>query len=354
MRILPKRLRLFLLGTTLFCFSHGPAGAQFQPSPPHPTIREISGPTMGTTYSVKIVNLPHGAEAELGGKIEQLLNDLNQKMSTYLPDSELMRFNAVTTTEWVPVSRDLYDVLREGLLWSRKTQGAFDVSVGALVNLWGFGPQPARFAIPPPSQIEEARRKVGYQYLHLSESSRSIKKERPGLFLDLSAIAKGYAVDRLVELLKSRGWDRCLVEIGGELKGLGLNQRGEKWSVGIQDPSGSGSHLDLSISGEAVATSGDYRHFMLRNGHRYSHILDPRSGRPIENHLASVSVVHDSAMTADALATALMILGPVASYNLALQEQLAVIFLVRRGDRFEIRMTPKAKLHAKRTGGPIQ
>ncbi len=304
----------------------------------------FTGRTMGTTYSVKVVQLPENVNRRrLAAEIERVLDTVNRRMSTYLPDSEIMRFNSAAATDWIGISPPLLEVLEEALHWSVKTGGAFDVTAGPLVNLWGFGPRPSFLQVPADPLIERALQRVGYELLEIRSAPPSVRKERADVFVDLSAIGKGYAVDRVFRTLIGAGVNSCLVEIGGELRGLGQNARGQPWTVAIERPipGGGASRRRIGLSEGAVATSGDYRHFFEKGGRRYAHILDPRTGRPVQHSLASVTVVDSTAMRADALATALIVLGSERGYEFAMREGIAAFFFVRNGDDALERVTPR-------------
>ena len=304
---------------------------------------KLTGPTMGTAYTVKLKDLPAGMSREsLQGGIEQILKRINNLMSTYLEDSELSRFNKMPTTDWVDVSTETISVISEALRVSRLTEGAFDVTVGLLVNLWGFGPVPRGDTIPSATEIREALQKVGYTKIHTRTSPPGIKKDRPDMQIDLSAIAKGYAVDRVAEyLVKSEVFD-YLVEIGGELRAKGANAKGAAWTVGIEKPVSNQRLIQqvIHLKDQAMASSGDYRNYFEQNGRRFSHTIHPRTGRPIEHQLASVTVINPSSMVADALATGLNVMGPEAGYNLAEREKIAALFIIRERDSFRTKATP--------------
>lgn len=297
----------------------------------------LQGATMGTTYTVKMVELPPGLKpGGIQAEIDTILENINLQMSTYLEDSELSQFNRSKSTDWVDVSQTLADVLQQAQHTSTLTNGAFDVTVGPLVNLWGFGPSLGDDRLPSAQEIREAMNRVGYTGLQVRSSPPAVRKDRPNLYVDLSAIAKGYAVDAVAEYLQAQGIDNYMVEIGGEIRAKGRNARGTFWRIAIEKPStGSRSlHTILELNGVAIATSGDYRNYFETEGRRYSHTIDPVSGRPVTHKLASVTVANPSAMQADATATALMVLGPDAGYRLAEEHELAAFFIVKGEDGF--------------------
>ncbi len=310
-----------------------------------PNVVGFVGLTMGTTYSVKLARVPPGRQLkDIHRDVDRLLDRLNGLMSTYLADSEVSRFSQSRSTDWFPVSRETATVVAEAQRVSQLTGGAFDVTVAPLVNLWHFGPKEPKRKIPADEEIQAAKQRVGYQHLHVRLEPPALRKDLPELSLDLSAIAKGYAVDRVAEYLESLGAADYLVEIGGETRTKGRKADGTPWRIGIEqpDPSGMAIMKVLEPGDRAVATSGDYRNYFEVDGRRYSHEIDPRTGRPVEWHLASVTVVADRCMTADALATALMVLGPVEGYNFSVRQKLAVLLVVRKqGGGFEVKTTPQ-------------
>ncbi|MGI9320901.1 MAG: FAD:protein FMN transferase [Thiogranum sp.] len=297
----------------------------------------LQGATMGTTYTVKMVELQPGLKPDgIQAEIDVTLEEINLQMSTYLEDSELSRFNRSQVTDWVEVSQALADVLHQARHISTLTDGAFDVTVGPLVNLWGFGPSPGDDQVPSEQAIHEVGKRVGYRGLQVRSSPPAIKKDRPDLYVDLSAIAKGYAVDAVTEYLQALGIDNYMVEIGGEIQAKGHNARGALWRIAIEKPSTASRsvHTVIELDDVGMATSGDYRNYFETAGRRYSHTIDPVSGRPVTHKLASVTVAHTSTMQADAMATALMVLGPDAGYRFAEQHELAVFFIVKGEDGF--------------------
>jgi len=307
-------------------------------------IVELRGATMGTIYTVKIGELAASVdEKTLHAELEGILARINGRMSTYDPDSELSRFNAAPTTEWVPMSAETVRVVEEALEVSRLTDGAFDVTVGPLVDLWGFGPAPAPEEPPSADEIAAARERVGFERLHARTSEPALRKDHPQLRVDLSAIAKGYAVDQLAEHLESRGVSDYMVEIGGEVRAQGNHPRGSPWRIGIEKPVTDERSIQrvLHIRNRGLATSGDYRNFIELGGERLSHTIDPRTGRPAAHELASVTVMAESSMRADALATGLMALGPEGARDLARRERIAALLIVRRDDGFHEEPTPQ-------------
>jgi thiamine biosynthesis lipoprotein len=304
------------------------------PGPSTPNDLVFTGRTMGTSFTVKIV-VPPGREVdedEVSTAIRGTVDDVDARMSTYRADSELSRFNDAGSEPFA-VSPALFEVLTEALRVAEISGGAFDITVGPLVDVWGFGPEPVT---EPPDQatIERLLEDHGTTHLELDAADLTVQKDNPRLRCDLSAIAKGYAVDRVALRLEELGFDDVMVEIGGEVRVAGRNASGDAWRIGVEDPDGGGGRpwVAVALTDTAMATSGDYRNYYERDGVRISHTIDPRTGRPITHSLASVSVIHPSCMTADALATAIDVLGPGEGRELVEREGLAAFFLIRTED----------------------
>ena len=306
-------------------------------------VHKFSGFTMGTTYSVMINTeaLPLSRQ-RLQTEFDAILNRVNMEMSTYLPESKLSQINETDSANWLSVSASLMHVLQVAREISRLTQGAFDVTVGPLVNLWGFGPG-QDFTVPGEERINRALRLVGYEKLHLDPAASTLKKAHGGIFIDLSAIAKGYGVDQIADYLERLQLDNYLVEIGGEIRARGVNDKQVAWQIGIEQPVAGqrGVRKIIKLENIAMATSGDYRNYFEKDGIRYSHAIDPRTGRPVTHGLASVTVLHPSTMLADAWATGLLALGPEDGYGLARQNGLAAYFIIYGDVGFEEISTPR-------------
>jgi len=304
---------------------------------------ELHGHTMGTEFSVKLVSPPPAAIAgsALREAIVAALEHVDALASTYRPDSEISAVNAAATTDWLPVSAEFCAVIERALALSGRTGGAFDITVGPLVNLWGFGPPGAVLEPPAEDAVAAARRRTGFGKLHTDCDVPAVRKDRNDLYLDLSGWAKGYAVDRVAALLEERGIGNYLVEIGGELRVHGHNAAGARWAVAVEQPrdAGRGVQRVVRVTDAGIATSGDYRNFFIYEGRRYSHTIDGRSGRPVAHDLASVTVLDRSAARADGMATALLVLGPEDGPALAERLGLAGYFLIRAGDGFVERTT---------------
>ena len=291
---------------------------------------------MGTTFTVKVVaqNLSEEQLDSLRRAVESELENVNSKMSTYLPESELSRFNAFRRTDPFPVSRETLDVFLEARRISAATRGAFDVTVGPLVRAWGFGPGERSREAPTSTDLKQLRARIGWDKIEMDEASSTIRKLQPKVECDLSAIAKGYAVDRLSEALRALTYREHMVEVGGEVRTDGRNAARQPWRIGIEHPDAGGRapYRTLPLEGLSMATSGDYRNYYEKDGRRFSHTIDPRTGRPVQHRLASVSVVHERCVAADAWATALMVLGETDGYQLAVEQGLAALFLTRNAD----------------------
>ena len=297
-----------------------------------PVVQELSGPTMGTTWTAKVV-IPSGATTLLEvvrDSIESRLNRVNASMSTWDPESEISRFNRTRSVDPFPVSADFVDVIRRGETVSIATGGAFDVTVAPLVALWGFGADGTPGSPADPTVLPSVLEHIGYAKVQIAEDGRSLRKTDPDVSIDLSAIAKGYGVDRAAEALSSMGLAAYAIEVGGEVRARGRKPDNSPWLVGIEapDPAARTILRSIPLVDAAVATSGDYRNFYESEGNRYAHIVDPRTGAPIPWQGFSVTVIHPSATTADAWATGLSVLGPEEGILLADREGLAVLFVL--------------------------
>jgi thiamine biosynthesis lipoprotein len=316
------------------------AGAGLGLLRPEPPVAELhmSGRTMGTTYNVKYRPTQNSPSLKtIQTDVDALLGEINHIMSTYDPESELSRLNRLPTTDWVSVSDPLRAVLKAALEIGAQSEGAFDITVGPLVNLWGFGPEVHPDRIPRETDIAAARTRSGLDKIALSETQPAMRKHRPDVFLDLSGIAKGYGVDRVSELMTARGIEHYVVEIGGEIRARGFKERETPWRIAIEKPlPGERSvHTMLALSDMALATSGNYRNFFEIAGRRYSHTIDPATGWPVDNHLVSVTVLADTSMRADAWATAFQVLGPERGIAIAERLNLPVLFVIERDGQFE-------------------
>ena len=318
--------------------------------PAAPTPVTLSGHTMGTTWHVTY--LPSARSSDnFQGEIDGMLEGVNASMSTYREDSEISRFNRARPNEWFAISPGFLTVLQAALLVGEASGGAYDVTIGLVVDLWGFGPKAGVDAVPGHDAIVQLLQRVGQSKLKLNPPDNAVLKTGE-LSLDFSSIAKGYAVDRVADWLAGQGVANFLVEVGGEMRLAGHNARGEAWRIAIEKPGGfSGSVATaIGLSNEAVATSGDYRNYFEVDNIRYSHAIDARTGYPVQHDLVSVTVIHPRAMMADAWATALTALGPEEAMEVALRQELAVYFIQRKEDNYVTRYTPQFERYLENSG----
>ena len=310
----------------------------------------LEGLTMGTSYQIQLLEVPGEEDpGVLAEEVQTILSRLDREIfSTYAPDSELSRLNNHAVGTPFAVSREMLDVLMLADSVFSSTSGAFDPTVGSLVNLWGFGPTVSLTAvsIPDSRDVEEALSRVGFEHLVIDEARSEVVKTR-NVMIDLSAIAKGYTVDQIGRLLDEQGSDSYFIEIGGELKIKGVKADGSSWVPAIEAPNDEAfevyeifSNLGQSI---AVAGSGDYRNYFEVDGVRYSHEIDPRTGRPVRHHLAAAYVIADSVALADALATAYMVMGEEFAFAHAEERGIAVFLISREGDAFAERISSAFK-----------
>ncbi|MEM9106205.1 MAG: FAD:protein FMN transferase [Pseudomonadota bacterium] len=295
----------------------------------------ISGDTMGTTYNITAVDVPDQmTEDVLTEDIEAVLAAVNAKMSNWDKESEVSRFSASADTSPFKLSDDFVTVMIAADEVHAKSGGKFDVTLGPLIELWGFGPRKPEDPIPSDDEIERALGYVGQQeVLKLNTVASTISKSASEVGINLSAIAKGFGIDAVAEELKELGVENYMVEIGGDLVVSGRNDKGEFWRIGIEKPEPDESAVEqvIKLENKGLATSGDYRNFVEFEGVRYSHIIDPVTGRPITHWTTSATVVADNAMMADAWATAMLVIGSEKGLEIAEANQIAVFFISRVG-----------------------
>ncbi|NOL49621.1 FAD:protein FMN transferase [Pelistega europaea] len=318
-----------------------------------PEMVTLSGQTMGTTYTVKYIVEPSQTLPDpvaVKAEIDKRLQQVNQEMSTYIPSSEISRFNQMTgCSETAPcnmtIAQDFATVVGEAIRINAVTQGALDITVGPVVNMWGFGPDKEVIKAPSPEQLAKVRPIIGIDKIFLHQNTLS--KKAAGVYIDLSSIAKGFGVDKIAFYLDELQLNNYLVEIGGELRAKGHNLQSQPWSIGIEHPSvlqHQSNQLVIPLENMAMATSGDYRNFRMDDtGHRLSHIINPQTLAPISHRLASITVVHGSTMTADGLATGLFVLGEQKALDIAEKEHLPVFLIIQTGDKFETKMSSAFK-----------
>jgi len=300
---------------------------------------EFTGKTMGTQYHISVVvpsNKNSIDQPVLKKEIDALLIEVNRQMSNYDSNSEISQFNQYKKTAWFSVSKDFAFVVFSAKAVSKDTRGAFDITVAPLVDLWGFGAK-TQFTPPTEQKIKSALKNTGYELLEVRISPPAIRKINKNIRIDLSAIAKGFAVDKVAEYLNGKGYIDFSVEIGGEVRNQGFNSKGKPWRIGTESPRYGDWIINevLLSSNLAVATSGDYRNYFIKEGVRYSHAINPITGKPIRHNLASVTVLHESTMMADAYATALMVLGDKQGKAFAEHNKLRVGMIIRKGEGYK-------------------
>lgn len=300
---------------------------------------EIHGRTMGTFYGVKVVGDFPGGQQALQTQVDTLLKHYNDEISTYDQNSSLSKFNQQQTTAPFPVSQEMADIVISALRVGQRTQGVLDVTVGPLVNLWGFGPDKRPIKTPTDEQIAAARQRVGIQHLHVDVSAdhAALRKDVPNIYVDLSTIGEGFGADKVADFLESRGVHNYLVEIAGASRSRGVNAKGEQWKLAIQKPTDELDDVQAIVKpdGRAISTSGSYRNYYELDGQRYSHIIDPATGKPITHRLVSATVITPTALEADGLDTALMVMGPEKALAFAKQQHLAVYLVIKTDKGFK-------------------
>lgn len=333
----PEAATVRLLAPILLIFLAGCSDA-----PPETDPTRIQGRTFGTFYQVSVAtNLDGERKDALRSQLEDELERVDRQMSTYRDDSDLNRLNNADVGEWVTLPDPVIRLLARSLTISETTDGAFDITVGGLVNLWSFGPEARPREKPSDEMLQQRLGQVGFEKLDVDvEAGRA--RRQSDIYVDLSAIAKGHAVDRLGALLEDAGHDAYLVNIGGDLLARGRKRSGEAWRIGIELPR-DGKQVArhaLPLLDMSLATSGDYRNYFEADGKRYSHTIDPRDGRPVQHRLASASVFHPENTMADALATAFMVMGADETLAHARERGIAVLLIERREGGFRTRLSP--------------
>lgn len=307
----------------------------------------LEGKTMGTVWRVSLAGVDPGRQADLQHAIQQQLDQDDQTLSTWKKDSVLSRFNQYQGSDPQPVSADMADIVVEALRIGKKTEGAMDITVGPLVNLWGFGPAKPPAHTPTDAEIAGAKAQTGLQHLHVIQSVEGqwLQKDLPALYVDLSTMGEGYATDHLARLMEQQGITDYLVSVGGAVLSRGKNASDQPWRVAIQKPTDRENAVEarVDLQGHGISTSGSYRNYYELDGKRISHVIDPATGRPIDHKLVSATVIATTALEADGWDTGLMVLGTERAKALALKEHLAVYLISKQGDGFAHWMSPQFK-----------
>lgn len=304
------------------------------------SLERISGPTMGSSYTVQYVRTPRGpAPEQVRREVERILEGIDKRFSTYRSDSLTEAFNRLPANSCQPMPADVLELVRVGEQLARQSDGAFDLTVEPLLDLWGFGPQSRSEKVPDAQALAATRQRVGHGHLRIV--GEQLCKDAP-VEVDFNSIAAGHAVDLLVERLKALGVADLLVEATGELKAIGRKPDGSHWNVALELPRDDRQIAQqvLAVDGFGVSTSGDYRNYFEENGQRYSHTFDARLGKPVKHDLAAVTVFDRSTLMADGYSTLLFILGPERGREFALQHEIAAVFVTRVADGFVSRSTP--------------
>ena len=309
------------------------------------TATVLDGKTMGTFWRVSVIGVDEAKAQALRAKVQAQLDADDRLLSTWKNDSALMRFNHAADTRPWPVSEAMADIVTLSLRIGAKTHGAMDITVGPLVNLWGFGPDKQPVATPDAQAIAAAKARTGLQHLQvINQSGRQfLQKDIPDLFVDLSTVGEGYAADHLARLMEQEGISRYLVSVGGALVSRGMNGEGKPWRVAIQKPTDRENAVQaiVDINGHGISTSGSYRNYYELDGKRISHVIDPQTGQPITHKLVSVTVIAQTALEADGWDTGLMVLGPEKAQQVVREQGLAVYMIVKEGEGFKTWMSPQ-------------
>ena len=335
-------LRTMLLGVVILLAGCDNTSA---PATPKAQVTVLDGKTMGTFWRVSVVGIDQNRAENLRQKVQTLLDGDDHLLATWKSDSALMRFNqSQSTTPW-PVSEGMADIVTESLRIGQKTQGAMDITVGPLVNLWGFGPDKQPVKTPTQAQIDAAKARTGLKNLTVINRAgqQYLQKAIPDLYVDLSTVGEGYAADHLARLMIEEGISRYLVSVGGALVSRGMNADGQPWRVAIQKPTDRENAVQaiVDINGHGISTSGSYRNYYELDGQRISHVIDPQTGRPITHKLVSVTVIAPTALEADGWDTGLMVLGTEKAQQVVREQGLAVYMIMKEGDGFTTWMSPQ-------------
>ncbi|NUU34814.1 FAD:protein FMN transferase [Pseudomonas sp. C2B4] len=300
-------------------------------------IETFGGPTMGSTYSVKYVrhtDLPAPTVVQV--EVEKILAEVDQQMSTYRSDSDITRFNQLPANRCQKMPAPILELVRVGEQLSEQSEGSFDLTVEPLLDLWGFGPQAREEKVPTAEALAEVRQRVGHGHLRIDGDQLC---KDAAVEVDFNSIAAGYAVDRIAARLEALGIRNYLAEATGELKAAGKKPDGSPWRIALEEPRDDQQAVEriVAVDGYGLSTSGDYRHYFQQDGRRYSHTFDARTGAPVSHTLASVTVIHPSALMADGLSTLLLILGPERGWNYAEKHDIGAFFVIRADTGFVTR-----------------
>ncbi|MBN7123039.1 FAD:protein FMN transferase ApbE [Erwinia billingiae] len=307
----------------------------------------LEGSTMGTFWRISLAGVAPERKASLQKAVQQQLDEDDRQLSTWKNDSVLSRFNQYRGSDPQPVSENMADIVSLSLRIGRKTAGAMDITVGPLVNLWGFGPDKQPLKEPTQAQIDAAKALTGLQHLQVIQKAEGayLQKDLPGLYVDLSTVGEGFATDHLARLMEKEGINSYLVSVGGAVLTRGKNAQGQPWKVAIQKPTDRENAVQavVDLQGHGISTSGSYRNYYELDGKRISHVIDPTTGRPIQHKLVSATVIATTALEADGWDTGLMVLGEEKAKALALRENLAVYLIEKQGEGFSSWMSPQFK-----------
>ena len=305
----------------------------------------LEGKTMGTVWRVSLAGVDATRREKLQTAIQQQLDQDDHELSTWKQDSVLSRFNQYQGTAPQPVSNNMADIVTTALRIGQLTEGAMDITIGPLVNLWGFGPQKQPQHTPDAQQIAAARQQTGLQHLQVIDHADQswLQKDLPALSLDLSTVGEGFATDHLARLMEQEGINNYLVSVGGAVLTRGQNAQHRAWKVAIQKPTDRENAVQaiVDLQGHGISTSGSYRNYYELDGKRISHVIDPLTGQPIQHRLVSATVIAPTALEADAWDTGLMVLGEDKAKALALKQKLAVYLIYKQGDKFVSWMSPQ-------------
>jgi len=337
-------MKWFMLPVMALSLSLTVSGCDRQPAA---SSMVLEGKTMGTYWRVSLAGVDSTRKDALQQAIQQQLDADDHELSTWKKDSVLSGFNQSRSQQPQPVSENMADIITLALRIGKKTDGAMDITVGPLVNLWGFGPDKQPVNTPNQAQIDAARALTGLQHLKVIQSGEGqwLQKDLPALYVDLSTVGEGFATDHLARLMEKEGINNYLVSVGGAVLTRGRNAEDKPWRVAIQKPTDKENAVEaiVDLQGHGISTSGSYRNYYELDGKRISHVIDPMTGRPIEHKLVSATVIATTALEADGWDTGLMVLGSEKAQQLALEEKMAVYLITKQDDGFSTWMSPQFK-----------